>query len=322
MMKLPEELVASLRCPNCQRELEDEGDALRCIHQSCRATYPIVNGVPILICEARSLVSIDEVVALARGSSSSSPSFARRLGRKLLPSLSLNLKAANNFRCFADLLGESGKAKSRVLILGSGDIGVGLEDLFELPHLEFVESDVVLGGRVKVVCDAQDIPFADGTFDGVIIQGVLEFLPEVEDCLSHVCRVLKPGGLVYAETPFMQQLGGRYDLTRYTDRGHRRLFRRFEEVLSGPVGGPGMALGWSYKFFLLSFASSHRVRLALTVIAHLTGFWLKYFDYFLIRRPGAMDAAAGFGFLGRKSDRVLTDREVIAGYHGRMAGTW
>jgi SAM-dependent methyltransferase len=240
----------------------------------------------------------------------------------MLPTLSRNLRAAENYRRFAQLLEESGNAGSRVLILGSGDVGSGLRAILDLPHLEFVETDVMLGDRVSVVCDAQDVPFADETFDGVVIQGVLEFLPRVESCLAHVHRVLKPGGIVYAETPFMQQVGGRYDLTRYTDRGHRRLFRSFEEVVSGPVGGPGMALGWSYKYFLLSFASSHWLRRALTVMAHLTAFWLKYTDHFLIGRPGAVDAAAGFAFLGRKSEDAVSDREVIAGYRGGVAGVW
>jgi SAM-dependent methyltransferase len=234
----------------------------------------------------------------------------------------LNLKARRNYQRFATLVTEGMKKHARILILGSGDIGAGLRSILELPHLEFVESDVVPGDRVDVVCDAQDIPFADETFDGVIIQGVLEFLPEVEDCLNHMHRVLRPGGLVYAETPFMQQVAGQYDLRRYTLLGHRRLFRKFEEIESGAVGGPGMALAWSYKHFLLSFASSRRSRRALTVCAHLTAFWLKYLDRLLINKPGTVDAAAGFSFLGRKSDRVISDREIVAAYGGRVSGLW
>ena len=59
---------------------------------------------------------------------------------------------------------------------------------------------------------------------------------------------------MYAETPFMQQVCvARFDFTRFTHLGHRRLFRWFDEVRSGPVCGPGMALAWSYQYFLLSF---------------------------------------------------------------------
>ena len=48
----------------------------------------------------------------------------------------------------------------------------------------------------------------------------------------------------------------RYDFTRFTHLGHRRLFRRFEEIESGAVCGPGMTLAWSYTYFLTSFTTS------------------------------------------------------------------
>ena len=104
----------------------------------------------------------------------------------------------------------------------------------------------------SLICDAHDIPFADGCFDGVIVQAVLEHVMDPGRCVEEIHRVLGDNGLVYAETPFIQQIHmGRYDFTRYTHSGHRRLFRRFEEIASGPVGGPGMALAWAYQ--VLSF---------------------------------------------------------------------
>ena len=37
-------------------------------------------------------------------------------------------------------------------------------------------------------------------------------------------------GIVYAETPFMQQVHeGAYDFTRYTVLGHRYLFKKFKQ---------------------------------------------------------------------------------------------
>ena len=44
---------------------------------------------------------------------------------------------------------------------------------------------------------------------------------------------------MYAETAFMQQVvHERYDFTRFTHVGMRRLFRGFRELRSGPVAGP------------------------------------------------------------------------------------
>jgi hypothetical protein len=38
------------------------------------------------------------------------------------------------------------------------------------------------------------------------------------------------------------------------------------------------------------------------VFARLTSFYLKYFDYYLIDKAGALDAASGYYFLGRKGE--------------------
>ncbi|NNE07365.1 MAG: methyltransferase type 11, partial [Gemmatimonadetes bacterium] len=132
-------------------------------------------------------------------------------------------------------------------------------------------------------------------------------------------RVLKHGGVVYAETPFIQQVhGGRYDFTRFTDLGHRRLFRKFEEIERGSACGPGMALAWTYQYFLMSFATTRVTRALLRDFASLTSFFLKYFDSHLVDKPGTQDAASGYYFMGSKEGRVMHDRELIQQYRGGL----
>ena len=168
-----------------------------------------------------------------------------------------------------------------------------------------------------MICDAHCLPFEDNSFDGVIIQAVLEHVVDPWRCVEEIYRVLKEDGLVYAETPFIQQVhGGRYDFTRFTHLGHRRLFRKFEEIDSGAVCGPGMALAWSYRYFLLSFTSSRFLRRLIGIFSRLTSFYLPYLDYFLINNPGTLDAASAYYFLGRKSTCVLSDRDLINRYKG------
>jgi hypothetical protein len=48
----------------------------------------------------------------------------------------------------------------------------------------------------------------------------------------------------------------------------------------------------------------------------MTGFWLLWFDRFLIDRPAALDAASGLYFMGRRSAAALSDRDLIALYRG------
>jgi hypothetical protein len=117
----------------------------------------------------------------------------------------------------------------------------------------------------------------------------------------------------------MQQVhAGAYDFTRFTHLGHRRLFRRFAELESGAVVGPGTALAWSYQYFLLSFFNGSLTRMAVKAFTRLTGFWLKYFDLLIMHKSAAMDAASGFYFIGQKQETVLSDRELVQLYRGAV----
>jgi SAM-dependent methyltransferase len=162
------------------------------------------------------------------------------------------------------------------------------------------------------------VPLAGKDSDAVLdVQAVLEHVADPYRCCEEIHRVLKAQGVVYAETPFMQQVhGGRYDFTRFTLLGHRRLFRKFEEIDSGAVSGPGTALAWAYQYFLLSFTASSTGRRAVRLFSRLTAFYLKYFDYYLINKSAALDAASGFYFIGTKSEHVLSDKDLIKLYRG------
>ena len=192
-----------------------------------------------------------------------------------------------------------------------------MEPLMELKKAVLLETDVSLGPRTRLVCDAHQLPFANETFDCVVAQAVLEHVADPYRCVAEFHRVLKPEGLMYADTPFMQNAHmGRYDFTRFTYVGHRRLFRDFNQLDAGISCGPGMALSESFIYFLLSFPRNHRVRSGLTIIGRLLAFWLKYFDRYLASKEGAFDAASGFFFLGTKSYESLGDREIIGQYRG------
>jgi SAM-dependent methyltransferase len=226
--------------------------------------------------------------------------------------------AERNFKMFASLLIEQ-TSSPRVLVVGGSTLGEGLSNLLAYPAIELVETDVTFGPRTSLICDAHDIPFMPESFDGVIIQAVLEHVLDPYRCVEEIYRVLKPQGLVYSETPFMQQVHeGRYDFARFTHLGHRRLFRMFSEIESGAVSGSGSALAWSYSYFLRSFTTSKFTKNFLEVFARLTSFYLKYFDYFLLDKPGILDAATGYYFFGRKNETPLPDRDLIKQFRGLL----
>ena len=58
-----------------------------------------------------------------------------------------------------------------------------------------------VGGRFHfAVIEAGDIPFGVGRFDVVIANHMLYHVPDVRWTLGQICRVLKPGGRLYAST--------------------------------------------------------------------------------------------------------------------------
>ncbi len=313
--RIPAETFALLRCPACGGELAAAGEEVQCIAAGCERIYPTVEGVPILVDEDQSVFSIEAF--LARQATFFKPTTPLREAiSRWLPTLDLNVAAHRNFARLKKEL-QARQDRSRVLVIGGGILGYGMECLLNDPAIELIETDASLGPRTQIICDGHTLPLADGSVDCVIAQAVLEHVLDPHQVVREIHRVLSPNGLVYADTPFIAQVHGReYDFTRFTPLGHRRLFRMFEELDSGISCGPATALAWTLRYFLLSFASGRRVRAALSGLSRMMFFWLKYADYLLAHKPAALDAGMGNYFLGEKRNAPLGDRELISQYRG------
>ena len=57
------------------------------------------------------------------------------------------------------------------------------------------------------VADGTALPYADGSFDAVIISNALHVMPEPEKALAEIDRVLRPGGILIAPN-FVNHKGG------------------------------------------------------------------------------------------------------------------
>jgi hypothetical protein len=211
-----------------------------------------------------------------------------------------NPVANANCRSFI-ALAKSQSSRPRILVIGGAKVGSGSEQLYDDLTLDVVGTDVFSSPYTTLVADAHKLPFVDQSFDGVWIQAVLEHVLDPVHVVSEIHRVLRKDGLVYAETPFMQQVHERaYDFTRYTQSGHRWLFKSFTEISAGPVTGGGVALLWSIRYLFRAFGIGDGV----SRIAALPFFWLRFLDGFCSSRAKA-DAASGLFFLGRRSEQDL-----------------
>lgn len=303
-------------CPVCKQKAYINNSVVNCSNIECGIVFPLVKNIPILINEDDSIFSIKDYVDKPDNIVTSKmkiKNIAKRI-KGFFPSLSNNLSSKNNFILLGNLL--SHKINPKILIIGGASITTNTEMIIN-PDNIVVESDVYIGPRTQIIIDGHNIPFENDTFDLVIFQAVLEHVADPFKCVQEAHRVLNSDGLIFAATPFMQQVHmGAYDFTRFTYLGHRRLFRAFSEIESGISAGTGVALGWSIRAFVNSLINNKYFSFILTTIVHFLFFWLKYIDYIIHNNKGTYDGASGFYFIGRKSDKVLSDKELIKLFKG------
>lgn len=301
------ELSELLVCPSCRSRLAAPWQTCT----ACGCDFPTAHGKPVLVDFERSILDRAELVT----SCGSSP-IKKRLRSQFLESV---LKASQSRNRVAPqqvsvLLGLARRLRSRprVLVVGGGTIGAGMDKLYDESDVDIVGFDIYATPYVQLIADAHRIPFENRSFDAVIVQAVLEHVVEPGTVVSELRRVLCHDGLLYAETPFMQQVHeGPYDFTRFTESGHRYLFRDFVEVSSGVVAGPALQLTWSIDYFCRGlFRSNGAGRLARLLFC-----WLTWFDRFVPERY-AVDGASCFFFLGRLAGDPISVKELVRRYKG------
>jgi len=94
-----------------------------------------------------------------------------------------------------------------------------------------VNLDTIHFPNVDVCSSHARLPFRDGAFGLVFSLAVFEHLPDPRAAALEVARVLKPGGLFFVDTAFMQPLHGDPDhFFNMTMSGLRRVLEGFEIV--------------------------------------------------------------------------------------------
>mgnify|MGYP000029312195 CR=1 FL=1 len=293
--------------------LKKEGDFLRCTNTECLHSlkdnyFRIIDGVPILISDL-----ITDTVC----SSKTVKSYVQRNDNGLKRTL-VNLFGdtpkitRSNCAKFINLV-KKDTVSPKILIIGSGEKGSGTEELYSSEDLSLMGTDIYISNNVDYVSDAHYLPFKNNSFDGVWIQAVLEHVVDPHKVVDEIHRILNKDGLVYAETPFMQQVHeGPYDFTRFTVLGHRFLFKSFSNISLGGNQGTGTVLSWSIRYFFWGIFRSKKISLLLSLPFSLL---IMLFDKFSDKRS-LYDGSSGVFFLGRKSDKTILQKDLIELYEG------
>jgi SAM-dependent methyltransferase len=229
-------------------------------------------------------------------------SWLRRVARVLYPPMpTLNVIPAAVLGDIRTALFRPGNV---VLNIGSGGLsGCGRRLWMEpdVSRCRVIHMDLGDGESVNLRGDAHVLPFSDGSLDAVIMQAVLEHLAEPRTAIAEARRVLRPGGVLYVEMPFLQGFhADPHDYQRYTLQGLRRRLAGFEELASGVSVGPFCTLVWLLRD---GFSSCFRNRLLYAVSRTLAGWMLgplRYLDYLARYSAAAERLANEYYFLCRK----------------------
>ena len=104
---------------------------------------------------------------------------------------------------------------------------------------------------------------------------------------------------------------GPYDFWRLSNSGLRWLFRGYEEIASGSIDGPGTALRWALRYFIMGITRSKFIGL----LSYLCCVWLSWLDRLFPDAYGIM-SSSGFFFFGKKSAYGLEIKSIISYYRG------
>ena len=111
-------------------------------------------------------------------------------------------------------------------IEGKG-LDIGHDGNYGFKNGDVVRLNIYEGDNIDVVCNGQDYPFDDNVFDKVLLRCLLEHVKNPEDILKEVNRILKPGGRIVIEVPFINPIhGAPEDYLRFTPLGLETIVKK------------------------------------------------------------------------------------------------
>jgi SAM-dependent methyltransferase len=190
-------------------------------------------------------------------------------------------------------------------------VGAGADRVYRKilsPYQDIIRVGLAHRGDVDLFCDVCTLPIADNTVDFIFSSSVLEHVYDPEQAVREMYRVVKPGGHVYAEIPFMRGFHLEpIDYQRYTISGIEALFarHRFSLCRKGVCSGPCTAVALHIIDFWKGALSFNRYIRAIGVLLfRLLLHPFKYVDRLCESSSWTNVTACNFYYLGFKEART------------------
>jgi SAM-dependent methyltransferase len=189
-------------------------------------------------------------------------------------------------------------ASARITNVGAGSTEYG-------PNV--TNLDVFPSPTVHALATSERLPLADASWDGVLMDAVLEHVRDDTATLEEIRRVLVPGGRALIDVPFLAPYhASPGDYRRFTEQGLRNKLEQlgFEVKATGVSAGPASAMSWIGSHFLALLVSgrSDAVYRAARVVLDPIVSLLRFADRWLDRHPQATVVALGVWAHVRKPD--------------------
>jgi SAM-dependent methyltransferase len=139
-------------------------------------------------------------------------------------------------------------AKGTVLDIGCGN--KPYEKEFGTQISKYVGCDIIQShlNKVDVLCEANNIPLEDSSFDTVFSTQTIEHVEDHQGLVNEAYRLLKPGGHFIVAGPFVWPLHEEpYDFFRFTKYGFKYILEKagFQMIETNSNGGMWATAGQS-----------------------------------------------------------------------------
>jgi len=172
------------------------------------------------------------------------------------------------------------------------------------PNVKLINLNIGPFPNVDIVADAHNLPYADESVDAIYCVAVLEHLSEPITAVKEMFRVLKKGGKILVDTPFLQEYHGYpHHYQNFTLTGQRHIFKsnNFEIIDSGVSVGPTYTMAGLSLLYIKNYMPTF-ISWPLSKMMNLVWSIVLIFDKYVVSQEAAYVLASGTFIVAEKKN--------------------